>query len=43
MAGADFYPSRGESAPRGRAGASAAVNEGHLLADAGANAERQPR
>lgn len=39
MAGADFYPSRRKSAPRGSAGASASVNDGHLLADAGVNAE----
>lgn len=38
MAGADLYPSRSKSAPRGSAGASASVDDGHLLADAGVNA-----
>lgn len=37
MAAADFYPSRRKSAPRGSAGAPA-LNDGHLLADAGLKA-----
>lgn len=37
MAAADFYPSRRKSGPRGSAGAPA-LNDGHLLADAGLKA-----
>lgn len=38
MAGADFYPSWRKSALQGSAGASA-LNDGHLLADAGLKPE----